>query len=37
MPPYSSVTLAAENVEGMYDYLRGRADGTIPSGTLIRE
>jgi len=37
MPPYSSVSLAAENVEGMYDYLRGRADGTIASGTLLRE
>ena len=37
MPPYSSVSLAADNVEGMYDYLRGRADGTIPNGALIRE
>lgn len=37
MPPYSSVSLAADNVDGMYDYLRGRADGTIPSGTLTRE
>ena len=37
MPPYSSVSLAAENIEGMYDYLRGRADGTIPTGILIRE
>ena len=37
MPPYSSVSLAVENVEGMYDYLRGRADGTIPNGALIRE
>src|SRR5215813_10017178 len=30
MPPYGSVSLAVENVEGMYEYLRGRADGTIP-------
>jgi mono/diheme cytochrome c family protein len=37
MPPYSSVSLAVDNVDGMYDYLRGRADGTIPSGTLTRE
>jgi len=37
MPPYGSVSLAVENVEGMYEYLRGRADGTIPSGTLTRE
>jgi mono/diheme cytochrome c family protein len=37
MPPYSSVSLAAENIEGMYDYLRGRADGTIPTGILMRE
>ena len=37
MPPYASVPLAADNVDGMYDYLRGRAGGTIPSGTLKRE
>jgi hypothetical protein len=37
MPPYSGVPLATENVEGMYDYLRGRADGAIQNGTLIRE
>lgn len=37
MPPYGSVPRAVENIDGMYDYLRGRADGTIPSGTLIRE
>ena len=37
MPPYSSVALAVENAEGMYAYFRGRANGTIPAGTLTRE
>jgi mono/diheme cytochrome c family protein len=37
MPPYRSVALAAENAEGMYAYLAGRANGTIPAGTLTRE
>ena len=35
MPAYGSVALAVENAPGMYDYLRGRANGTIPAGTLI--
>ena len=37
MPPYASVALAANNVEGMYAYFRGRADGSIPAGPLKRE
>jgi cytochrome c55X len=37
MPPYRGVPLAVENVDGMYAYLRGRANGTIPAGTLVRD
>ena len=37
MPAYGSVALAVENAPGMYAYLRGRANGTIPAGTLIPE
>lgn len=37
MPPYGGVALAVENADGMYAYLRGRANGTIPAGTLVRE
>jgi len=37
MPPYRGVALAVENAEGIYAYLRGRADDTIPAGTLVRE
>ena len=37
MPPYRGITLAVENADGMYAYFRGRADGTIPAGTLVRE
>jgi mono/diheme cytochrome c family protein len=37
MPPYRGVKLAVENAEGMYAYLRGRASGAIPAGTLVRE
>ena len=37
MPPYRSVALATENVQGMYVYLAGRANGTIASGVLRRE
>lgn len=37
MPPYRSVALATRHVEGMYTYLRGRADGTLPAGALTRE
>ncbi|HKC44923.1 MAG TPA: cytochrome c [Burkholderiales bacterium] len=37
MPPYRSITLAVENADGMYAYFRGRADGTVPAGTLVRE
>jgi mono/diheme cytochrome c family protein len=34
MPPYASVALAVKNVDGMYAYFRGRADGSIPAGSL---
>lgn len=37
MPPYRGVALAVENAEGMYAYFRGRADGTIPAGSLRRD
>jgi len=37
MPPYRGITLAVENADGMYAYFRGRADGTVPAGTLVRE
>jgi cytochrome c55X len=37
MPPYRGVPLAVENADGMYAYFRGRANGTIPAGTLVRE
>ena len=37
MPPYGGIALAVENVDGMYAYLRGRANGTIPAGTLVGE
>ena len=37
MPPYRGITLAVENADGMYAYFRGRADGTLPAGTLVRE
>jgi mono/diheme cytochrome c family protein len=37
MPPYRDVKLATDNVEGMYGYLAGRANGTIPAGTLGRQ
>jgi mono/diheme cytochrome c family protein len=34
MPPYKSVKRAADNVEGMYRYFKGRAEGAIVPGTL---
>lgn len=34
MPPYNSVARAVENREGIYDYLRGLAEGRIPPGAL---
>jgi len=34
MPPYKSVARVADNVGGIYAYLRGRADGSIKAGTL---
>ena len=37
MPPYGGVALAVENADGMYAYFRGRANGTIPAGALVRE
>ena len=37
MPPYGGIPLAVETVDGMDAYLRGRANGTIPAGTLVRE
>lgn len=37
MPPYKSVQRATDNVEGIYRYFKGRADGTIAAGLLTEE
>jgi len=34
MPPYKSVARVVDNVEGIYDYFQGLADGSIPAGQL---
>lgn len=37
MPPYASVQLAVDNVDGMYAYFKGRVDGSVPAGSLRRQ
>lgn len=37
MPPYKSVKRAKDNIDGIYRYFMGRADGTISAGSLIEE
>jgi mono/diheme cytochrome c family protein len=32
MPPYKSIARVVDNIEGIYDYFRGLADGSIPPG-----
>lgn len=34
MPPYKSVAGVVDNIDGIYDYLRGLADGSIAAGQL---
>jgi mono/diheme cytochrome c family protein len=34
MPPYKSIKRATDNIEGMYRYFKGRAEGTIWPGRL---
>jgi cytochrome c55X len=34
MPPYKSVARVVDNLDGIYEYFRGLAAGTIPAGPL---
>lgn len=34
MPPYRGIARIQDNLDGIYGYFRGRADGAIRSGTL---
>lgn len=34
MPPYKSVARVVDNLDGIYEYFRGLADGSIPAGQL---
>jgi mono/diheme cytochrome c family protein len=34
MPPYKSVARVVDNIDGVYDYFRGLADGSISDGQL---
>jgi mono/diheme cytochrome c family protein len=34
MPPYKSVARVVENIDGVYAYFQGLADGSIPAGQL---
>jgi mono/diheme cytochrome c family protein len=34
MPPYKSVARVVDNIDGVYDYFRGLAEGSIPAGQL---
>ena len=34
MPPYKSVARVVDNIDGIYNYFRGLADGSIPAGPL---